>query len=83
MYYYGNSWGNAWGMPHMYGYGFGFLNIIFWLITFVLIYKVVKKSGAHMDWKSSRSPLDIIKERYAKGDITKEQFESMKKDLID
>jgi putative membrane protein len=28
-----------------------------------------------------KSPLDIVKDRYARRDITKEQFEQLKKDL--
>jgi putative membrane protein len=28
-----------------------------------------------------RNPLDIARERYARGEITKEQYEQMKKDL--
>ncbi|MBI5303890.1 MAG: SHOCT domain-containing protein [Chloroflexi bacterium] len=30
---------------------------------------------------SSESPLDILKARYAKGEITKEQFDAIKRDL--
>jgi putative membrane protein len=29
----------------------------------------------------NETPLDILKKRYAKGDITKEEFESLKKDI--
>jgi uncharacterized membrane protein len=31
--------------------------------------------------ESKNSALNILQERYAKGEITKEQYESMKKDL--
>ncbi len=30
---------------------------------------------------AGQTPLDILKARYAKGEITKEQFEEMKRDL--
>jgi putative membrane protein len=35
----------------------------------------------HYYGESKNNSLDILQERYAKGEITKEQYESMKKDL--
>ncbi len=32
---------------------------------------------------SSKGPLDIVKERYARGEITREQYEQLRKDLED
>jgi uncharacterized membrane protein len=37
--------------------------------------------GAASNEQQSETALDILKKRYAKGDITQEQFEEMKKNL--
>lgn len=64
------------------GYGFmggGFMMIFFWIIVIALIVLAVR-AARHGSF-SSKQPLDILKDRYAKGEITAEQFEKMKNDL--
>ncbi len=39
------------------------------------------RSGYHRNSSDSRA-MEILKERYARGEITREQYESMKKDLL-
>lgn len=36
---------------------------------------------AYISGESGENAVDILKKRYARGEITKEEFESMKKDL--
>ncbi len=53
----------------------GFSMFIFWIIFIYLIFAITKK-------KSNDSALDIVKKRFANGEITKEQFNLMKATLI-
>jgi putative membrane protein len=55
-----------------------------WLIAIVLIGAVIYfavKSYQKKGTGGSSNSLEILKERYAKGEITKEEYDSMKKDL--
>jgi putative membrane protein len=44
--------------------------------------KIIHTGDWHMG-KKEDSAMRILKERFAKGEITKEEFEKMKKDLMD
>jgi len=77
-----NSPMGNWG--HMMGYGYG--GGLMWLIILVLVgigvyflLRVLKSKGS--DVSNIETPSDILKQRYAKGEIDKEEFERKKKDL--
>ncbi len=73
----------------MMGGGMGFwmiLNMLFWLfiiagIIFLIIWAVNKTRGEGQKPKEE-SALDILKKRYATGEINKGEFEEKKKDLL-
>ena len=64
---------------------FGGWMIIVWIVIIGLIVwgviALVRRSGSTTDAGSKQTPLDIAKERYARGEITKEQFDQIKRDL--
>jgi|GEM_PF-446216 len=61
-------------------YGMGLIGIIL-LIAGSVASRGQKEIHYHKPVERKDSPIDILEKRYAKGEITKEEFENMKKDL--
>jgi putative membrane protein len=74
-----------WWRMHDFGGGGWFMFIIGLLIIGLIVWAIVAASrgGRSMGMAQPRgqAPLDIAKERYARGEITKEQFDQIKKGL--
>ncbi|HRP30331.1 MAG TPA: SHOCT domain-containing protein [Agriterribacter sp.] len=62
----GHYWGMGWGM---------------WLIPLLIILIVYLLFKNNSQSKNQETPLEVLKRRYAKGEITKEEYEQMKSDL--
>jgi putative membrane protein len=75
------------------GYGWGWMAfgaawmVLFWGGIIALAVWVVsrltgdREKGRDQRMQEGRSPLDIAKERYARGEITREQFEQLSDDV--
>ena len=62
-------------------FGGGFM-WLFWIVIIVAFFMLVKGIMAGGSSSSQpESPMEILRKRYAAGEITKEQYESMRKDL--
>lgn len=84
--------GMGWGMMHWDGiFWVGImLMLIFWIAVIVAMVFFIRwlivstrnrgQSGPHQT--QGRSALDILKERYAHGEIDKQEFEEKKRDLL-
>ncbi len=82
--YYGPQGPGGWGYMMHYGFGYGgmFMWIIFLIVIGLLVYFMVQtKKIKGQTPTQNESPLDILKRRYAKGEVAREEYERMKKDL--
>jgi len=86
------GYGGYGGMMGGYGaQGFGFnplgaiLSLVFWALiiggVILLVVWLARNAKSFAPASKSESALDILKVRYAKGEITKEQFDAIKRDL--
>ncbi len=69
--------------PWMFGGGW---MIIIWIVIIGLIVwgviALLRRGSPGLSDSEKHSPLDIAKQRYASGEISKEEFERIKKDLM-
>ncbi len=74
--------------PYGYGGGWGWMAagwitmLMFWVLVIVGVVAVVRwASVCGIAGSRSETPVEILRRRYAAGELTKEQFESMKRDV--
>jgi putative membrane protein len=70
------------GWAHMMGWGWGWFGglgmLLFWVVIIVLIVLLVR---SRPPVRMYPDPLDILKERFARGEIGKEEYEERRKIL--
>ena len=90
----GGMTGNGHFLPWLTGtWGMGWFGLIFTILFWILIVwgiialirwilqAKIGQSGVDASNRESSRAMEILKERYAKGEISRDEFESMKKDL--
>ncbi len=71
----------GYGMTGGYGFG-GFFMVVWWVLIIVGIVMLVKwlSQPSHLHGGGSKA-LDILKERYARGEIDEQEFQKRKNEL--
>ena len=71
-------WSDYWPMPLMF---FGpALMIMFLVVCLALMYFLMRSAMGHRS--RGRDALDILRERYARGEINKTEFEEKRNDIL-
>ena len=80
---------SRWAMGHhgMMGGGMGIVMIIFWMILIAAVVLLLSGAinglrGTKHNREDASNPLDILKQRYARGEIDKTEFEEKQRDLL-
>jgi putative membrane protein len=81
---YGFGFGNGHGMGNFFGGGMLMMGL-FWIVIIVAVVYFVRNSNNSIDRNGGRSfkedPIEIARQRYAKGEISKEELQEIKEEL--
>jgi len=77
------GWGMhpMWWMGGAWGIGMMFMMLIFWAVIIVGLVLAVRWLLSEGKQGRNDSALEILRQRYARGEINKEEFETKRKDL--
>jgi len=67
-----------WGV---WGLGMGLMMLTFWILVIVTVVFLVRWLTAQGRASRADAALDILRQRYARGEINREEFEARKQDL--
>jgi len=86
------QWRGDWGHGMMGGWGMGWLGgifmLVFWVLIIVGLVFLVKwlvqssRSGSPQGGGNGSRALEVLRERYARGEIDKQEFEEKKRDIL-
>lgn len=77
----GNGMGNPFGL---FGFGSVFMILFYVLLILGIVYLVkyiIKENSSKEEKIKREDPFEVLKLRLAKGEITKKEFETLKKEL--
>lgn len=69
------------GMGFGSGFGMMIFMILFWGAIIALVITLIRRTTGQSGPENSESPYEIAKKRYAKGELSKEEFIGLKRDL--
>ena len=85
-------WDNSMGPGHFWGGGMFIFPIIMLVVMLIVVFAIFGRGDFRPPWQYSghtsnmgsqtETALDILKKRYARGEISKDEFDQMKKDLL-
>ena len=71
-----------WGMWGAWGMGMMLFMFVFWVLVLVGLVLGIRWLATQGRESRSDAALDIVRQRYARGEINKDEFEARKRDLV-
>lgn len=81
-YEWGWGWHPGWWMWGAWGIGMLLIMLLFWILVIVALVVGIRWLVSQGREPRSDSALEILRQRYARGEINKEEFEAKKRDLM-
>ena len=79
-----HGFGHGYGMGNFFGGGMLMMGL-FWIVIIVAVIYFIRNSNNSVDRNSpsivKEDPIEIARERYAKGEISKEELQEIKEEL--